>query len=250
MAGRTQFAGAATEPATSALKTSTLKTPAAGALLLHLAVFGSIFGWAFIQGHLHHEYWGSNTEQGAIQATLVSRAPALPLPQDQPPTPNVLATDTPSPAPVQEAPQPKAAPVPEPEAIPIPVKQTPKPTPAKKEQVQPKQPTKKELENARAALHPQPVPRQDNRAQYGQAAPQVSRSMADHQGPESTVTTPGGDFGSRFPWYVNVIKRKVAQNGHQQEVDPRTPVGARVYILFDVSRDGVPSIQSFALLVL
>jgi protein TonB len=205
-------------------------------------VFGSVFLWAFIQGHIHHDYWGSNEQAGAIQATLVTHAPSIPLPQEQPPTPNVLATETPSPAPTPEAAKPMAA-TPEPDAIPIPIKQPakPKPAPIKQEAPQPIQKAAKEQPNQRQALHPQPVPRQDNRAQYGQAAPQMAHSLTDRQGPPSTVTTPGGDFGSRFPWYVDVIKRKVAQNGHQQEVDPRTPAAARVYILFNVSRDGAPS---------
>ncbi|HEY0758038.1 MAG TPA: TonB family protein [Acidisarcina sp.] len=221
---------------------SRLTTPAAGALLLHIAVFGSIFVWAFIQGHLHHDYWGADSHEGAIQATLVSHAPALPLPQEQPPTPNVLATETPSPAPVEQAPQPRAAPAPERDAVPIPIKQPPKVklTSARKAQEQPSPPTKKELTDARAALHPQPVPRHDNRAQYGESAPQMARSMTDRQGPPSTVTTPGSDFGTRFAWYVDVIKRKVAQSGHQQEVDPRTPAEAHVSVIFNVNRDGAP----------
>lgn len=220
---------------------SMLKAPAVEALLLHLAVFGSIFAWAFIQGHLRHEYWGSDVHEGAIQATLVSRAPALPLPQDQPPSPNVLATETPSPAPAPEAPAAKAASAEEEKAVQIPVKQAvkAKTAPIKKEQTP--APTRRELANERAALHPQPVPKQDYRAQYGQAAPQMARSMADRQGPQSPVATPGGDFGSRFPYYVRGIQQKVFQNTHQQEVDPRTPGGARVYLLFNVSRDGVPS---------
>jgi protein TonB len=217
-----------------------LRSPAAGSGMLHLAVVGIILISAFVHGR--HDSWGSSEREGAIQATLVSRAPALPLPQDQPPTPNVLATETPSPAPAPEAPQPKAKAAPEPDAIPIAIKQTPPKTKAPTaKQAAPPQPTPKQQPNARSAAHPQPIQRQENRAQYGQAAPQIARSMSDREGPPSPVTTPGGDFGSRFPWYVDVIKRKVAQNGHQQEVDPRTPSDARVYIIFNVSRDGVPS---------
>jgi protein TonB len=51
----------------------------------------------------------------------------------------------------------------------------------------------------------------------------------------------GGDFGSQFPYYVDVIKRTVARNWYQQEVQPSTPAGARVFVNFSVSRDGNPS---------
>jgi periplasmic protein TonB len=225
---------------------SPLKTPAAGALLLHLAIFGSIFLWAFIQGHLHRDNWGSNEPPGAIQATLVSHAPAIPLPHDQPPTPNVLATETPSPAPAQEAPPPKAAAAPEPDAIPIPIKQAPKPKAAVVKQAPqpppPKQVAKEQpKQQTRAALHPQPAVKQDNRAQYGQAAPQMARAMTSERGPESRVTTPGDDFGTRFGWYVDQIKRKVQPNLHPQEIDPSTPAGAKATVIFNVSREGAPS---------
>ncbi|HEY0797122.1 MAG TPA: TonB family protein [Acidisarcina sp.] len=224
---------------------SPLKSPAARAFFLHFAVFGSIFLWAFIQSHLHHQSWGSNEPQGAIQATLVSRAPALPLPEDHPPSPNVLATETPSPAPAPEAPATKAA-APESDAIPIPIKQTPKPKPAVVKQAPqppPPKPIAKEQpkQQTRAALHPQPIIKQDNRAQYGQAAPQMARAMTEQRGTESRVTTPGGDFGTRFGWYVDQIKRKVQPNLHPQEIDPGTPAGAKATVIFDVSRAGVPS---------
>jgi protein TonB len=55
------------------------------------------------------------------------------------------------------------------------------------------------------------------------------------------VTVANGDFGSRFGWYVEVIKRKVDQNWFRAEVDPRTPRGASTQIYFRVSRQGVPS---------
>jgi protein TonB len=40
---------------------------------------------------------------------------------------------------------------------------------------------------------------------------------------------------------VDVIKRTVARNWYQQEVQPSTPSGARVFLNFNVSRDGTPS---------
>src|SRR5579862_6160470 len=97
-----------------------LGAPFAKSTLLHLLLAGLLIGYAYLHGFFRGSEWGSNAfEQGAIQATLVSRA-ALPLPQDHPPTDNVLATETPSVAPELE--QQKTAPIPLPEAVPIPEK--------------------------------------------------------------------------------------------------------------------------------
>ncbi|AXC14389.1 Ferric siderophore transport system, periplasmic binding protein TonB [Acidisarcina polymorpha] len=215
----------------------------AGSLALHLTVAAAIAGWSFIHGHLHRESWGSNTTQGAIQATLVSNAPAVPLPQEQPPTPSVLATPTPSPAPAPDAPQPKATQQPEPDAIPIPVKQQPKPAPPKKvaQNEPPPKPQPRQPVDSRASRYPSPVPVPQNRATYGEAAPNMARSLSSNQGPSNPVNIKGGDFGSQFPFYVDIIKRTVARNWYQQEVQPTTPAGARVFLNFSVSRDGVPS---------
>jgi len=210
---------------------------------LHLAIAAAIGLYALVFAHLRHNSWGANETQGAIQATLVSSAPAIPLPQEQPPTPSVLATQTPSPAPAPAAPQEKAIRQPEADAVPIPVKPPPKPAPPKKVEQnepppkpQPRQPT-----DSRANRYPSPVQTPQNRATYGEAAPQTNRSLSANQGPNNPVNIKGGDFGSQFPFYVDIIKRTVARNWYQQEVQPSTSAGARVFLNFSVARDGTPS---------
>ena len=101
--------------------------PIAGSLLLHLLVAASIAAAAYFVGHIRGNEWGNNQAPGAIQATLVSSAPTIPLPQEAPPTQNVLATEQPSQAPA--IPEQKTVPVPEPDAIPIPIKQPEKNVP-------------------------------------------------------------------------------------------------------------------------
>jgi protein TonB len=51
----------------------------------------------------------------------------------------------------------------------------------------------------------------------------------------------GGDFSSRFAWYVRVVTQKVSDNWHKYEVDPRIHTANRVYITFDIDRSGRPS---------
>ncbi len=208
-----------------------LGTPFAKSTGMHLLIVGLLVGYGYVHNMLHGSNWGGDfTQQGAIQATLVSNA-ALPLPPKDSPTDNVLATETPSVAPALD--EQKTQPLPLPDAIPIPEKQTPVKPQAKPKPVAPPQ-------------H-QPPPKPQNKANYGEAAaPNIPRSTASNTNASSPNAVTGGDFGSRFGWYVDVIKRKVAQVWYLREVDPSTAAGATVYIQFTVSRDGTPGSVSIA----
>ena len=50
----------------------------------------------------------------------------------------------------------------------------------------------------------------------------------------------GGDFGSRYSWYVRVVQQKVSENWLKYEIDPRITDARRVYITFDIARNGRP----------
>lgn len=194
--------------------------PATGSVVLHLALAGSIVLYGILGGFFHSNIWGGSAAGGAIRVNLVSSA--LPLPSDQPPNENVLATDKPSQAPV--LPLPKAAPTVDEKAIQIQGKQEKqKPKPA------PKTPPKV------------PQPKQDNRAQYGEQAassmPRAVQGQATTNGPTSVAE---GDFGSKFPWYVDNINRKMSTSWNKGEVDTRTPKGARVFLVFVIDRSGRP----------
>ena len=190
--------------------------PAVGSVALHLILAAMAVG-AF-SGLFHHSLWGNPGAGGAMEVSLVSNA--LPLPSDQPPNQNVLATDTPSQAPV--APSPKQQQQVDQTAIPIPGRQ-----------VKPQQHS-----TPRTQQH-QPQPLQ-NRAAYGE---QAGSSMP--QGIQNTSNGPtsvgDGDFASRFGWYVSQINAKMATSWNRFEVDPRTPHGSRVYLVFTIARDGSPS---------
>ena len=209
-----------------------------GSLLLHAGFIVAAVIATFATHFLHHNEWGNQQAPGAIQATLVSSAPSIPLPQDTPPTPNVLATEMPSPSPAP--PLPSIASVPPPEAIPIAERKMPPP----KKKVEKKEQPKKEKAQVerRSSKYAQPT-HQQYRAQYGEApATQMPRSVAPTQdGPQSPITVTGGSNGFNYPWYVSLIQRKVSQAWYTQEVDPHTPYGAQVRVTFSISRDGTPS---------
>jgi protein TonB len=218
-----------TQRTTFDLEREPYSAPMAKSFGLHLLIVAVIAGYAYLEGHIHGSEWGNNKAPGAIQATLVSSAPAIPLPQDTPPTPNVLATDQPSPVP--PPPQPKAVPVtPPPDAVPIPVKAPPK---EKKE----------EKRIPPAPKHSQPTPDQ-HRAQYGEApATAMPRTMAptETQSQTNPINITGGGEGFNFPYYVGIIQRKVQQAWYVREVAGNTPVGSQARVTFSIARDGTPS---------
>jgi protein TonB len=209
--------------------------------MLHAGVVALVALYVFLIGRFHGGIWGnSESAPGAIQATLVSSAPAtIPLPSENKPTENVLATQTPSQAPAPPAPQ-KAVEAPPPDAIPIAEKlKKAKQAPQKAEA--PLKPQPKAV-TPTSTKHAQPIPNQQNRANYGEAAQSnIARSMTSNPNGNNPVAVNGGDFGSRFPWYVDLIRRKTAQNWLTQEVSPNTPAGSKVYLTFVLARDGSPS---------
>jgi protein TonB len=193
-----------------------------GSFALHCVMGAAMAVSALYLHSFHGDRWGQETSGTAINATLVSSAPTLPLPSTQINNDSVLATQTPSPAPLP--PEPKAAPVPDEKAIPIPAK--PKEVKKVAPKAQPKPP-----------LHPIPIPKPTNRAAYGEAAPS-SIPMANASAANKSVVVQNGDFGSRFGWYVDIIKRTVAQNWYSQLADPNASMGHFVVVTFVVHRDG------------
>ncbi len=198
-----------------------------GSFLLHIGLVAAIAVSTFVYSHMPHNEWGNQQAPGAIQATLVSSAPAIPLPQDTPPTPNVLATETPSPAPAP--PQPKEVPIPPPDAVAI----------ARKIEPPKKTPPKKATPPAPKYAQPTPTP---YRAQYGEAqATQLQRSLAPNNGPQNPVSMTGGSNGFNYPYYVSIIQTKVSQAWYRQEVDPHTRSGSQTHVTFVIAKDGTPS---------
>lgn len=192
-----------------------------GSAMLHLMLGGGLIAYGLYFANFHGDRWGQVSSGSAIQASLVSSAPSLPLPNIQNPNDNVLATQNPSPAPA--IPEEKTVAAPPLDAIPIAEKQV-------KQKVAPKE------QHTKPPLHPQPV-KQQHRANFGEAAPS-SIPMNAQSASTNNVTVQNGDFGSRFGWYVDGIKRTVAQNWYSQLADPQASMGHSVVVSFTVHRDG------------
>jgi len=195
--------------------------PLGWSLALHACLFASIIVYGLVSG-MGGESWGSGgSGGGAMSATLVS-ASAIPLPPNEMGK-SIVAHESPGLSKSLPRQEEKA-----PEAIPIPEKS------AKKK------PPRPERSTVAKNLPPEEP---ENMIPFGQGGP-IS-------GPYGAFTaggakgglsfSGGGDFGSRFGWYVDVVRRKISENWMKYEVDPRVSSGQRVYITFDILRNGEPT---------
>jgi periplasmic protein TonB len=192
-------------------------------LLLHAAVAAFVGVRTYLDKS--GDNWGG--PGGSVTVGLVGNVPAIPLPQPEVQTPNQVVDDTKG---LFKA-EPKAPPKPEPDAVPIPKFEKNKP---------PKYVTRpsKVLENK-----VQPPP---NAVPYGGGgAPSVPTSSPSFavgpgasQGGMAFSGTGGGDFGSRFGWYVEAMNRRISQNWLQSSIDPRLTYAQRVTVQFTVLRNG------------
>jgi len=197
-----------------------LRRPLAWSLGLHLAFAAFVVLYAtFIQG-FRGQGWGGGGGGDAMGATLVS---SVPLPANPIQTTNVLATESKGLSKSEPTVQEK-----EPEAIPIPEKNT---------KVKPKPVT------SATKRKPEPELPESNQIPYGEGGPVSGPYTMSAGGAKGGFgfTGSGGDFGSRFGWYVQAVQRKVTENWLKYEVDPRVTEGRRVYLTFDIARDGHPS---------
>jgi protein TonB len=187
----------------------------------HMAITGLILLYTVVFTGARGEGWGAGGGGSAIGVTLVS---SVPLPATAAQNQNVLANESKGITKSQPKPEEK-----EPDAIDIQGKNTkvkPKKTPT---------PTKEK---------PKPAPEQEsNQVAFGEGGP-VSGPYGSFAAGGAKggfgITGSGGDFGTKYGWYVQVIQKKVSDNWLKYEVDPRITGAPRVYITFDVARDGHP----------
>ena len=189
---------------------------------LHAGIAACIILYA-IGVHSQGGTWGTGGGGDAMGVTLVN---TVPLPATPTQTQNVLANE--SKGLTHSEPKPV---VQEPDAIAIPdknAKKKPKPV----------------TSESRQKPQPEPEPEASNVVPFGEGGPVSGPYGVFNAGGAKGgfgVTGGGGDFGTRFAFYVQQIQRKVSENWLKYEVDPSVSQSQRVYITFDVGRDGHPS---------
>ncbi len=191
---------------------------------LHTLLFGGIFLYAALRGSYHGETWGGTAGGGgAMSATLVS---SIPLPHTAAAPENVLANESPGLS----------------QSLPKPAEQAPEGIPLSDKTVKPKKqpPPRQETRTLAQNLHPQPIPQPTNTVPYGQGGPAGSLNFSMSSGTGGLSLGTGGDFGTRYAWYVDKVRRVISDNWLKYEVDPNVQSARRVYITFDIARGGSP----------
>jgi protein TonB len=187
----------------------------------HLAITALIVLYAVVFTGSSGQGWGSGGGGSAIGVTLVS---SVPLPAAPTQNQNVLANESKG----LTKSEPKAEEK-EPDAIEI---------QGKNSKIKPTKPP-----TSTKAKTQTPPEQETNQVAYGEGGP-VSGPYGSFAAGGAKggfdVTGGGGDFGTRFGWYVQIIQQKISDNWLKYEVDPRITGGQRVYITFDVARDGHP----------
>ena len=202
--------------------------------------------------------WGEAGGGGAAMVQLVSAA-SVPLPAPSVSTQNRQATEnkglhyTEPPKP-----QPKPAAVPtklEEKAIELPSKDAtvtpPKPPVEAKLKVEekPKPEPRREIASTAPAPTPQATrvrkppaePEPSNEIPYGEGGPAAGPyGMFQADGGSGGVSVRGdnGEFVSRYSWYVTAIRNRISSNWLKTTVDPSIRVAPRVYVIFQIYRDG------------
>ena len=189
---------------------------------LHVGITAAMLIYSAVFYRTSGDTWGAGGGGEAIGATLVS---TVPLPANPTQTQNVLANESKG---LTES-QPKVEEK-EPDAIEIQGKNA-KIKPKKKQETASKQ-------------KPLPAPEEEsNQVAFGEggpvSGPYGTFSAAGAKGGFG-ISGGGGDFGTKYAWYVHVIQQKVSENWLKYEVDPRITTAQRVYITFDIARDGHP----------
>jgi protein TonB len=189
---------------------------------LHVGITAALLIYSALVTRTSGDTWGAGGGGEAIGATLVS---TVPLPVNPAQTQNVLANESKGLTQSQPKIEEKA-----PDAIEIQGKNA-KIKPKKKQETASK-------EKPQAAQE-----EENNQVAFGEggpvSGPYGTFSAAGAKGGFG-ITGGGGDFGTKYAWYVHVIQQKVAENWLKYEVDPRITTAERVYIVFDIARDGHP----------
>jgi protein TonB len=203
-----------------------------GPLVWSLFAHGILAATLLVSTFLSHrgEGWGG-PGSGAVSVTLVGGLQGVPLPRPEVVTTSRVVDNTKGlyksePVPKVKPPVEKATELPEF------AKEKPKRIISEKSRI---------LEDT--------APPPPNAVPYGQGgSPSVPYSSSFSLGASGATTAGmgfgspgtggGGDFGSRFSWYVTAVQSRVSSNWLQSTVDPAIRFAPRAVVTFDILRGG------------
>ena len=227
-------------------------------LLLHGALFMVVIFSPTLFPMRADTNWGSATgATGGINVKIVGRISGVPLPSPAVVREGAAANESAGFYKSEEAPSPpppeKAEPIPEAKA---PVKTTPpppdkaEPIPETKAPVKPTPPPPKTTPPPPKPPRPAPAPKAasqppdtpPNAVPFGQGGkPALAYGQFSTGAGAAGIGFGDGTFGDRYGWYVDAITRRISQHWLQSLIDNRVRTAPRVYLSFDIARNGTVS---------
>jgi periplasmic protein TonB len=212
-----------------------------GSLVVSVLFHAALGAFLLVYPLLHfRHYVGWGTEKGrAIRVNAVNSLPGIPLPRPSMVTPSRFVLQNPGlyeskPQPLVQPPK-NAVELPKFKDLskripPIRVKQ-PKPAVVL-------QPQRQLLLNKR--IQKQTVPPPPNAIPTGaQGAPAMNYGQQIAVGNTTgKLVFNGGAFGSEYGWYVDAVKNRISSNWLLSLIDPALVQARRVYVEFDIQRNG------------
>lgn len=210
---------AASQHAVGPQASAGLKLPLLWSLAFHSLLFGSLL-FSTIVSH-RGEVWGG-PGGGTMTVGLVGHLAGVPLPRPEAITPSRVVDETKGL--YQSEPKPK-----EPE------------TPAREiPEFALNKPQRYRTRPSRVLEDETPAP--PNAVPYGQGGapslPYTQFMMGGSTQGGMGFSGPGGEFGGRFPWYVEAVRNRISSNWLQSTVDPSVRWAPRAVVIFQVLRDG------------
>lgn len=188
---------------------------------LHTLLAVTVAGFT-VMGPQMRGPWGSSWGGGgsAVRVGVVTQVPGMPLPAPRLPMPSTVATQSPGLYKTEEV----EPPPPPPEASEIPKFQD--------------SVVREKVERVNPRIQKEEVEPPDNAIPFGQGG-----SPALTYG-QQIVTAGGegglnlGEFGDRYGWYVAAVRNRISSNWLLSMISPGLMSAPRVYLTFDIQRDG------------
>jgi periplasmic protein TonB len=190
-------------------------------IILHIVLFVVVVTYTLF----HFGLGPGNNNWGAKDAThvgAVASLPGIPLPSPMVTTPSQVATQ--NTGVTKTEPEPKVEPPPDAAQI-----------PKFKDAVKPEK-----LERVNKRIHKKEYVPPDNTVPYGlTGAPSINYTqVVTSAGSGGVAMGEGNSFGLRFGWYVAAMRGRISANWLMTTVSPNILTAPRVYLTFEIRRDG------------
>jgi TonB family protein len=209
-----------------------IKGPVAMSLVLHAGLVVAILVSPSLLPFEGSEQWGSENPGSAVNAKIVSDiSSGIPLPAPVVVNEEAAANDSKGLYKTEPAPPAK----PSEDAIKIP--ETTKATPPKPTKAPPR-PTPPPDRSTKASKTPEPAT-PSNAVPYGEGGkPALNYGQMSTQAGTLGAGISDTTFGTKYATYVQSMIRKISQNWVQGLIDKNITRAPRVYMSFDIERDG------------